>query len=70
MQYTVNNNLNLDITLDFLLLKWKIPRKPFLSALLKLEVLERMESTKIKSYEWERKVAGQRASWQYIFVGM
>ena len=38
-------------TLDFLLLKWKMPRKLFVSVLLKLEVLERMESTKMKSNE-------------------
>lgn len=31
-------------TLDFLLLKWKMPRKLFFSVLLKLEVLEQMES--------------------------
>lgn len=32
-------------TLAFLLLNWKIPRRPFFSALPKLVVLEQMEST-------------------------
>lgn len=38
-------------TLDFLLLKWKMPRKLFFFVLFKLEVLERMESTKMKLNE-------------------
>lgn len=39
------------ITLDFLLLRWKMPRKLFLSVLLKVDVLEWMESTKMKPNE-------------------
>lgn len=38
-----------NLTLDFLLLNWKIPRRPFFSCLPKLVVLERRESRKIKS---------------------
>lgn len=43
------------LTLDFLLLKWKIPRRPFFPALSKLVVLERTDSKKRVKQQQEGK---------------
>lgn len=48
------------LTLVFLLLNWKIPRRPFFSALPKLVVLERMESSKEKEEEEEEQEKERR----------